>query len=203
MSDLRSLASDPFILAQLNTALPGRHREDPLLRLRTPTAYRTVNPVWNCEWIVANIPASGFKLKARIYDEDAADHDDRLGNVHVAIHHIDEAWAGIQNKPYKIKKRMGSKRAYAIRAVAVCLSEAKHMSGSLYLSVELLGRTEGDSGGRSYTVGPQWWTRHHSPLLGRIIGSKQPHEKKRKPGIKAERYRYLSKLLLCPFLTVL
>ncbi|KAK4936560.1 hypothetical protein LTR28_010131, partial [Elasticomyces elasticus] len=131
MADLNTLSSDPYVLAQLNTQLPTRHKEDPLLRVRTPTVRRNVNPEWNVDWIVANIPASGFKLKIRLYDEDPADHDDRLGNVHIAVDGIDENWPGIKNQPYKIRKRAGSKRAYLIRAFATCVKLSEHMYGEL------------------------------------------------------------------------
>ncbi|KAF2842863.1 hypothetical protein M501DRAFT_1005587 [Patellaria atrata CBS 101060] len=170
ISDISTFSSDPFILAQMNTSLPPRHKEDPHIRLRTPTIHRSTNPQWNCEWIIANVPSSGFKLKVRVYDEDTADHDDRLGNAHVIVPPFEEDWQGIHNQCYKLKKRMGSKRAYLLRGVAVCLGHAKHMSGFVYISVEVLERTPGEDGGRCYTLGPLWWTKHYSPLLGRITG---------------------------------
>ncbi|KAK5017560.1 hypothetical protein LTR39_001478 [Cryomyces antarcticus] len=190
MADLNSLSSDPYVLAQVNTGLETRHKEDPALRMRTPTIRKNTNPKWNWEWIVANIPGSGFKLKARVYDEDPADHDDRLGNVHIAVNQIDEHWPGIKNQSYKVKKRMGSKRAYAIRAFATCFSKEKHMSGDLYISVEVLGRTEDQTGGRAYTVGPCWSTRHFSPLLGRITGRKAPGDDNKDEAKKTEKYNF-------------
>jgi len=174
MADVNSLSSDPYVLAQINTALPMRHKEDPLLRMRTPTVRRNTDPEWNWEWIVANVPSSGFKLKARVYDEDPADHDDRLGNVHVTVPSLDESWPGIRNQPYKIMKRSGSKRAYLIRACATCVNKTKHLNGDLYISIELLGRTESQNGGQLYTAGPSWWIRHYSPMLGRIANRKEP-----------------------------
>ena len=201
MADINTLSSDPYVLAQLNTSLPQRHKEDPNLRMRTPTVRRETNPEWNFEWIVANVPSSGFKLKARVYDEDPADHDDRLGNVHVHVHNIAEGWQGIKDQPYSIMKRSGSKRAYMMRAFAVCTRRTHHMNGDLYVSVELLGRTKDDNGGRMYTVGPCWWTRHYSPMLGRLTGRKEPSddEQDENPGAeknkskeqkKTERYNF-------------
>jgi hypothetical protein len=172
MADLNSLSSDPYIIAELKTELPGRHKEDPPLRKRTPTIRRSTDPEWNCEWIVANVPASGFKLKCRIYDEDPATKDDRLGNAHLHVPGLSEGWSGIDNQAFKVKKRSGSKRAYFARLFATCVGAAKHLSGDLYLSVELLGRTQTDEGGRVYTLGPTWWTKHFSPLLGRLAGTK-------------------------------
>ncbi|GAB7357435.1 hypothetical protein MBLNU459_g8360t1 [Dothideomycetes sp. NU459] len=199
MADLNTLSSDPFIVAQINTSLQSRHKEDPHFRMRTPTVRRNTDPEWNFEWIVANVPASGFKLKCRVYDEDPADHDDRLGNVHVLVPKLDENWSGVHNQPYKIMKKSGSKRAYFIRAVAACMSKTKHMNGDLYISIEMLGRTEGKDTGRLYTVGPCWSIRHYSPMLGRVTGRKEsdsdeeghesptPSEKQKK---KTEKYNF-------------
>lgn len=174
MADITTCSSDPFIYAQLNTKLPTRHREDPHVRCRTPTVRRSTDPEWNYEWVIANIPSSGFTLKARIYDEDPADHDDRLGNVHVHVQSVSMTWPGIKYQPYKLKKRMGSKRAYLSRALAVCLGQAKNMDGYLYVSAEVLERTQAKEGGRVFTIGPNYWIRHYSPLLGRMLGNKEP-----------------------------
>jgi hypothetical protein len=165
--------------------------------MRTFTVRRNINPEWNAEWIVANIPASGFKMKCRIYDEDPADHDDRLGNAHVHVGALNENWPGIREQTFKVKKRMGSKRAYLFQALATGVRMRKHMDGHLVLSIEMLGRTETEHGGRLYTVGPMWWTRHYSPMLGRFLGKKTPgaskeaeeDELENKP--KAERYKYV------------
>ena len=183
MADINSMSSDPYVLATLNTSLPTRHKQDPSMVFRTPTIRRSCDPEWNAEWIVANVPANGFALKARIYDEDPADHDDRLGNVHVHVDSLTENFAGIKEQHYKIKKRMGSKRAYLIRGCAAMFNRGLHMSGELVVSVEVLGKTETDNGGRVWTVGPCNWSQHLSPMIGRIAGTTEPG----KDG-KAERY---------------
>ncbi|KAF2456670.1 hypothetical protein BDY21DRAFT_415391 [Lineolata rhizophorae] len=192
ISDLNTLSSDPFIEAQIYTALPTRHKEDPPLRMRTHTVRHSVDPEWNFEWILANVPSSGFKLKARVYDEDQADHDDRLGNAHINVGHLEQGWPGLQNHRYRIKKRMGSKRAYLLRIIAVCLNKARHLDGYLFVSMELLGRTEDPEGGaRVYTIGHNWWTRHYSPLLGRITGSKDSETEAKSNGRRAaQRYNF-------------
>ncbi|KAF2683462.1 C2 domain-containing protein [Lentithecium fluviatile CBS 122367] len=195
LADINTLSADPFIVAELTTSLPTRHKEDPPLQLRTPTIRQSTDPVWNTQWIVANVPASGFRLKCRIYDEDPADHDDRLGNAHIVADNINESWPGIKDQPHPIKKRMGSKRAYLLRALAVCFNKVEHMNGSMYVSVENLGRTSDENGGRVYTLGPQFWIRHYSPLLGRLLGQKEPSggEVSRRTGKpKAERYNFQS-----------
>jgi hypothetical protein len=160
---------------------------------------QNTNPVWNQQWIVANVPASGFKLKCRIYDEDPADHDDRLGNVHIEAADITDAWPGIREQTFPLRKRMVSKRAFLLRAVAVCIRKAEHMSGTLTVSAEVLGRTQDEHGGRAYTIGPQFWIRHYSPLLGRLLGQKEPDDSgnisRRTGKAKAERYNFQSNQL--------
>ena len=195
-ADINSLSSDPFVLAQLNTQLPTRHKQDPRLRFRTPTIRRNLNPPWECEWIVANVPHSGFQLKARIYDEDPADHDDRLGNVHVNVSHISEDWEGIGEQPFRIKKRMASKRAYLFRGCAVMFNRDIPMSGDLYVSVQVLGRTVGENGGKVYTVGPCDWSKHYSPMIGRLAGTKDP-EKVEGGRKQAERYKQVFPAHVC------
>ncbi|KAI9851124.1 MAG: hypothetical protein M1838_004459 [Thelocarpon superellum] len=184
IADINAMSSDPFITAELITDLPTRHREDPRFLFRTPTIRKSTNPEWNCTWVVGNVPASGFLLKARIYDEDPADHDDRLGNVRVLASGIDESWPGIHEQSYKIKKRMGSKRAYLVTGCAAIFGRGMHLSGQLVISAEVLGRTEAP-GGRLYTIGPQYWTQHYSPMIGRLAGVKEPG-----PVGKTEHYNF-------------
>lgn len=184
-ADFNSFSSDPFIVAHLITGVPTRHKEDPPLRFRTRTIRRSRNPVWNAPWIVANVPRTGFKLKARIYDEDPADHDDRLGNALLVINELSESSAssGVIERELKIKKRMGSKRALMLTSCMGLLSGKLHTHSRLVIGVEILGPTEG-SGGKVYTIGPQYWTKHLSPMMGRIIGAKVPGEQG-----KPERYK--------------
>ena len=187
-ADLTTLSSDPYIVAQMNTSLPQRHKQDPRLRFRTPTIRRNVNPEWDSHWIIANVPSSGFELKARIYDEDPADHDDRLGNVHIHADSISDDWEGIQEQSFRIKKRMGSKRAYLFRGCAALVSRDVHMSGELFVSVQVLGKTETEYGGRLFTVGPCDWSKHYSPVIGRLAGTKDP-ESTQGGQKQAERYK--------------
>jgi hypothetical protein len=191
MADYASLSSDPYVLATLDTGLPTRHKEDPPLQHRTPTIRRNTDPEWNDEWVVANVPRDGFRLKCRVMDEDPQDHDDRLGNAHVVVSGpIGEGWQGIKDGQYKIMKRSGSKRAYLIRLFAACIRKSKHLNGHLFLSVECLGRTETENGGRAYTVGPMWFTKHYSPMLGRIANRKEPGEDKRGNDDKSKPEKY-------------
>lgn len=177
MADINGFSSDPYCLAQINAETPTRHKEDPKLRWRSSTVRKDTEPEWNEEWIVANVPASGFKLKLRIMDEDPADTDDMLGRVHVHVPALDENWAGIHNQECKLLAYGGSVRAYMLQAVTTCFRQNKHFRGHLYVSIEMLGRTKEDGqNGRLYTVGPCRWIRHFSPMLGRLANIKEPDQ---------------------------
>lgn len=154
-ADFGTGASDPFLKATLSTSLPKRHKEDPDLVFRTRTIRRSLTPEWEEEWVVANIPSSGFKLKCRLYDEDWPDHDDRLGNVTILADRVGEDWAGIPppGKEFKVKKRVGSKRAYLLKACTTALGSGKSMTPRLYVSIAVLGKSDPPHG-QMYTVAP-------------------------------------------------
>lgn len=172
LGDLSTLSSDPYITAILKTDLPSRHKQDPELSFRSPTIRRTANPEWNCSWIVANVPASGFHLKCRIYDADRADRDDRLGSAYVDVEAVTETWDGITDEEYKVRKRLTSIRAYMLRMIVSKFSNEVGRRGTLFVSVEVLGKTEGENGGQMYTVGPNYCRQHFAPLIGRLVGAK-------------------------------
>ena len=191
MGDVGTLSSDPYIVAILDTDLPQRHRQDPPLTFRSPTLRRTTNPEWECTWTVANVPASGFRLKCRVYDADSADHDDRLGSAYVDVDQITEDWPGIPEREFKIHKRTGSLRAYFLRYVMSSLGKEGHAHhGFLVLSVECLGRTPGEDGGQIYTVGPNYWRQHFSPLIGRLVGVKDSVAQSKDGQRAVNRYKY-------------
>jgi hypothetical protein len=188
VSDLKARSSDPYILVTLTSpGIQKRHKEDPDMVLRTKTIHKSTNPEWDQQWIVANIPSSGFRLKCRLYDEDTKDHDDRLGNVTMSANNISESWPGIREQAYDIKKRMGSKRAYFLKGCLSMLSHEIHMNGKLFLSVKVLGKSDPPYG-RMYTVGPATWTKHYSPMIGRLAGTKNP-ERTGEEG-KTEKYEF-------------
>jgi hypothetical protein len=187
VSDIKTRLSDPYILATLTSpGIQKRHKEDPDMRHRTKTIHRSTNPGCNEEWVVAGVPSSGFRLKCRLYDEDPKDHDDRLGNVTISASNIGESWPGIREEVYDIKKRMGSKRAYVLKGCLSMFSREIHMNGKLFLSVNVLRKSDPPHG-RMYTVGPTTWTKHYSPMIGRLAGTKNPEEKNGEKG-KIEKY---------------
>ncbi|KAL3417271.1 hypothetical protein PVAG01_11271 [Phlyctema vagabunda] len=189
VADLNSRSSDPYIHATLTSALPKRHKEDPEMILRTKTVHKSTDPEWNQTWTVAGVPSSGFRLKCRLYDEDPSDHDDRLGNVTIHVGHIDASWPGIREEAFDIKKRMASKRAYLLRGCVAMLNREIHMSGSLFVSAEVLGESEKPYG-RMYTVGESCWFKHYSPMIGRLAGTKAPGSSEGGKDSKTERYDF-------------
>ncbi|KAK8202964.1 hypothetical protein IWZ01DRAFT_515896 [Phyllosticta capitalensis] len=196
IADIGTFSSDPYVLAELQTSLPTRHKEDPRLQMRTPTIQRCTEPVWNFSWTVANVPASGFRLKAKVFDEDPANHDDKLGVAIVDVDRLTKDWAGFKEESIKVKKRRGSKRAYTMHAMTVAARKAATMDPWVVISIENLGRTPGDEGGRCYTIGPNWWTKHYSPVLGILTGRKEDKDDAEgqqevdKNGKKIQRYNF-------------
>ncbi|OTA55450.1 C2 domain-containing protein [Hypoxylon sp. EC38] len=172
-ADISTGTSDPFLTATLTTSLPKRHKEDPDLVYRTRTIRKTLEPQWEQEWVVANVPRSGFKLKCRLYDEDWPDHNDRLGNVTIVVPRLDENWEGFEppGKEFEVKKRSGSKRAYILKACTTAFTRDVSMTPRLYVSAVVLGKSDPPHG-QMYTVGPTYYFRHFSPMIGRMTGIK-------------------------------
>ncbi|KAH7150399.1 hypothetical protein B0J13DRAFT_288096 [Dactylonectria estremocensis] len=172
-ADISTASSDPFIHATLKGTQPKRHKEDPDLTFRTRTIRRTTEPEWESQWIVANVPPTGFTLKCRMYDEDYPDADDRLGNVTIKVPELTESWPGFPppGRKFAVKKRMGSKRAYFIKGIASMVHPDVHITPILRISMEVLGKSDPPFA-HMYTVGPTTWVKHFSALIGRITGTK-------------------------------
>lgn len=171
IADLGSRASDPYLTATLTSnGITKRHKEDPDIFFRTKTIHKTSDPEWNQVWTVAGIPSQGFRIKCRLYDEDPTDHDDRLGNVTIYQNDIAN-WSGIEEDTFDVKKRSASKRAYAMRGCAAMLSRKTHIHARLIVSIEVLGKSDAPYG-RMYTIGDVAWTKHYSPMIGRLAGTK-------------------------------
>ncbi|KAJ5157587.1 uncharacterized protein N7482_008687 [Penicillium canariense] len=188
IADFGSFSSDPYVFARLEVDLPRRHKQDPDVTFRTPTIRKNMNPVWNREWIVANVPASGFKLKTILYDEDPADHDDKLGLAVVELDSLSENWPGINEQAFKVKHRFGSKRVYAMTNFSKVTGH--HKESFIVMSVECLGKTPGAGGGQMYTAGPNYWFKHFSPLIGRLAGIKDQVQSEDGSGKSVTRYNF-------------
>ncbi|PWY67673.1 C2 domain protein [Aspergillus eucalypticola CBS 122712] len=189
-ADFGTFSSDPYVLAQLIVDLPQRHKQDPVMSFRTPTVRKNRDPEWNSEWIVANVPASGFHLKCHVYDEDAADHDDKLGNAYIDVDSVNGQWPGIKEQNLRLKKRMGSKRVYLFGNIAALASRRLDVQSHIVISVQCLGKTPGDEGAHMYTVGPNYWFKHFSPLIGRIAGTKDEVQSHRNEKKTITRYNF-------------
>ena len=170
ISDYGSRSSDPFVIAQIDTSLPTRHSQDPPIQFRSPTQHRTLEPKWNSEWIVAGVPASGFNLTARLFDEDPGDHDDKLGKVEVSSGRLGKDWQGMKEEEHKIKKTGADVFAYSLRWARKVMCRGVELHGRMVLSIEVLGETK-EEVGKVYTVNNFWWT-HYSPMIGRLTGTK-------------------------------
>lgn len=186
-SDIGRFSSDSYVLAHLEVDLPRRHKQNPGMTFRTPTMHRDKNPVWNCEWIVANVPASGFKIKVVVLDEDPADHDDKLGLATVDVASLTENWSDIKDQPFKVKHRFASKRVYVLTNISKVTGH--HKESFVHLSIECLGKTPGTDGGQIYTVGPNIWFKHFSPLIGLLAGTKDQVQSEDGSGKEISRYK--------------
>ena len=167
-ADIHTQSSDPFLHVTLTADVPRRHKEDPPLTFRTRTVRRTTNPEWEQDWVVANVPKTGFTLKCRIYDEDWPDANDRLGNLTLNIPHVDEHWEGFgpEGKVLEVKKRSGSKRAYLIKAATSALTRHVSMTPTLHIGVSDPPHAV------MCTIAPCYWFKHYSPMIGRLTGTK-------------------------------
>lgn len=185
-ADFHTGSSDPFIIATVTPRAPRllkRHKEDPDLVHRTRPVRRCLEPQWNEEWIVANVPAAGFELKCRIYDEDYPANNDRLGNVTVNIASVSEsaiAEAGKEGgfpsdgKWYEVDKRVNV--AYFIKACTSLITR-KPFTAKLQLGIEVLGKSNPPHG-QMYTIGPTSSVKHFSPMIGRMVGTQVNRDEK-------------------------
>lgn len=172
-ADLHTQSSDPFLHATLTADVPRRHKDDPPLTFRTRTLRKTTSPKWEQEWVVANVPKTGFTLKCRLYDEDYPDHNDRLGNVTITVPHVDENWGGFgpDGKVFDVKKRSGSKRAYLIKGITSALTHNVSITPTLHISIDVLGQSDPPYAVMC-TLAPTYFFKHFSPMIGRLTGTK-------------------------------
>jgi hypothetical protein len=176
VSDINTGNSDPFVLAQLNTDLPPRHSDDPHLRFRSKTIHRSTEPVWSAVWVVGGIPSSGFKLKTRLYDADDYNRDDRLGTLHYNSGRLDENWKGVDKEEFKLEKTGAHPLVYGLRWCTSIVRSSRNLHARMTMSIELLGKTEGDDMGKAFTLNNFFFV-HFSPLVGKLAGTKGKDEK--------------------------
>ena len=137
IGDLIAQSSDCYLLACLKPRTPPSQDHPPFpLTFRTSTKRENRNPEWEESWHLGGIPAEGFELLIKIFDEDKpGDFDDRLGEAVYNVCQLPPTAS--DGKPgeskvevLKIKKRKASRRAYAATyLVAWCHRDFKKQRG--------------------------------------------------------------------------
>lgn len=171
VGDINTLSSDPYVLAILQVGPTGDQGLPPQkLVYRTKTVRRTLDPEWDCNWIVGGIPDTGFTLTLKLRDEDPGQFlsDDKLGTAVLRIPQrgakLEEGWES-EEKEYKIEKRKGDMGNHLATYVAAVLSRGKvgHQS-RIWVSVRVLGSPQkrGDEHQKIYTLGPRTYPKSPS-----------------------------------------
>ncbi|KAK7692157.1 hypothetical protein QCA50_003776 [Cerrena zonata] len=191
ISDLNNLSSDPYVRATLSTKYgsSGHSEEQHSINFRTHTERRTLNPVFNEKWVVSGIPSSGFTLTLNVRDEDPGNHDDQLGKSTVVFpsqgQQLNDEWSSgeVECKVHKRKGNLKSKlTTYGVRMLT-CGGVEHHCR--LWIRVRVLSRAENQDDKRVYTLGPQRYFQHFSPMLGFFLGStKAPNTDHSNPSLK-------------------
>ena len=160
VADFNDLSCDPYIEATLSVDTPQGTSDPQILTYRTHTCRRTLNPEFNAQWIVAGIPESGFLLSCRLRDEDPGNYDDDLGKAVLRIPNEDEGsltegWRS-GDREYKVHKRSGriTITLFTWIARAITRGDVGHHV-RVWISVEVLGKSENQQDTRLYTVGPR------------------------------------------------
>ncbi|KAJ6607015.1 hypothetical protein B0H10DRAFT_1819115, partial [Mycena sp. CBHHK59/15] len=153
VADIGTLSCDPYVLASIVVA----DNPEPL-KFRTPTIHRTRDPTWNARWLVAGVPAAGFKLVMVLYDEDpgAKLSSDRLGKA-VARFGPDQMAEGFESREqeYVLQKRKGDLHPYILTYLTALLPGEKLVKHNrVIVSVRVLRRDEQTDDLRMYTLGP-------------------------------------------------
>ena len=164
VADLHTLSCDPYIKATLSVddTSKSENSAPQIISFRTHTCRRTLNPEFNAPWIVSGIPESGFLLTLNLRDEDPHNYDDDLGKTVVRMPWPDEpdpkfheGWESGERE-YKVHKRRGSilSKVFTCTAEVLTFGSIGHRV-RLWLSVQVLGKTENQDDRRLYTVGPR------------------------------------------------
>jgi len=157
------------------------------------TYLNAINKIPSC----ASVPRP-FQLKCHLLDEDPADHDDKLGIAFIEVPALTGDWAGFKEKRFKVKKRFGSKRVYVFTNVSA-FATGHHKESWLTVSIECLGKTPGQEGGQMYTIGPNHWFKHFSPMIGRLAGIKDEIQSTDGSGKSISRYKLVAPVSMFHF----
>ncbi|KAJ7780249.1 hypothetical protein DFH07DRAFT_765537 [Mycena maculata] len=171
VADIGTLSCDPYVLAEL--IVPDT---DPL-KFRTPTIHHTRDPTWNSSWLVSGVPSSGFKLLMILYDEDpgAILSADRLGKAvaQLSPEQMKEGFESIETE-YVLQKRKGDLHPYILTYLTALLpGEKLRKHNRVVVSIRVLCKDADKQGDRRmYTLGPNRYSRHFSPLIGSMVNKK-------------------------------
>ncbi|KAH8114510.1 hypothetical protein DFH11DRAFT_1508846 [Phellopilus nigrolimitatus] len=168
IADLHNLSADPYVLASV--VAPSRPREphDPKLLWRTPTVHCSRDPVWVDTWVVSGLPKDGFLLEMKIVDEDTNDRDDRLGKAEASFSRemMHEGFE-VKERAFKVQKRRGSIIPYIMTyAASILPGQSLRKHNRIVISAKVLEKATHPNDRRVYTVGPNAYTQHFSPLIG-------------------------------------
>ncbi|KAI5122779.1 hypothetical protein M0805_000123 [Coniferiporia weirii] len=170
IADIHNLLADPYVRARIITPSRPRPPDDPPLDWRTPTARCTRDPVWDDSWLVGGLPSDGFVLELSVIDDDVKDRDDRLGKAEARFTE-GMMYDGfkIKEKEFKIQKRRGSIAPYVMTYLAPILpGQRLRKHPRLIISATVIGKNN-SSDNRVYTIGPNAYTQHFSPLIGSVV----------------------------------
>ena len=168
VGDILNVSSDPYIYATLHSQnfIQGKPDDAPqreILAYRTHTVRSSLEPVFDCKWVVGGVPESGFVLKLRLRDEDPGQffNDDRLGRGALLVpspgDKLGEGWE-LREGECKIEKRKGAISSHVSTYIARLISRGGvgHHT-RVWVSVRVLGKTKTskDDPNRMYTSGPR------------------------------------------------
>jgi Ca2+-dependent lipid-binding protein len=160
VADIHTLAGDPYLHAFIHVRDYANPPDEPPLAWRIPTASRTRNPEWNCKWVVAGIPNSGFLLKIKAVDEDCGGRDDRLGKAYLQLssEHVKEGYE-LKQKNLRISKRKGSVVPYIMTyVVGVLPGQRIVLHPEVIVSVKVLHKDKKKlEYMKAYTIGPSMY----------------------------------------------
>ncbi|KAI5795288.1 hypothetical protein EDC01DRAFT_745797 [Geopyxis carbonaria] len=170
IADLPSFSSDPYIISTLRFPSCQGYK----LHHRTPTLPHTLEPKWEHVWSIANVPASGATVKVKVMDEDSGDHDDALGVARIETGVLSGPATEYHCEGLRMRTGRGTWIAL-VRLITVGCGQGKWsgLGGDVQLTINIEQNpptTEKDEWtlDRPYTIGPNLWTQHFSPLIGII-----------------------------------